>query len=136
MRRARGGSAQRRSRSPHPRTPSRHPQCGNVSEPCAASPAWQPLASHGGLVQQWGGPAPDCIVKLCVDAETGAAVCCTRSCAVIAHTRPEYDFVAVDNPRNGGLVLRHGGMPAAQREQNQCGTDPVTGFPRARTLTT
>lgn len=103
--------------------------CGNTSYRC--NPRWSHVSAGGVVHQTWGQHPDECIAT---DPETGKVVPCTQDCEVLGHTRPEFDLVDESNPATGGVILRHSGLVPTSRDPNGCATNPLTGYPRERSM--
>ena len=89
---------------------------------------------YGSTVQTWGS-APPCLSvgsPGCVDKDTGAAVCCTESCAVVGLPSAP-SFAPLDAGDAGaGFDLAFLGEPPTADDPYRCDSNPATGaaYPR------
>lgn len=68
--------------------------------------------SHGAMVQTWTEPPPCETPPTCNDWDTGAPVCCTGSCAVLAlASTAQMQVLNPNDPATGGVRLVYAPMP-------------------------
>jgi hypothetical protein len=97
---------------------------------------WEAYYQYGSTVQTWGS-APPCLSvgsPGCTDKDTGSAVCCTESCAVVGlPDRASEAFTAVDpHDAAAGFDLAFLGEPPTGDDPYRCDSNPATGaaYPR------
>lgn len=106
---------------------------GTIQRVCL--PPWTVYYSHGVMSQFWTEDPPCTPPGACTDPETGKSACCTGDCTVIAHDIPRYDLMDGNNPKTGGVVITHAGMPPDAQDPFKCNPDPKTGCYGSRQLT-
>jgi hypothetical protein len=105
--------------------------CGFAAKGCLPKD-WENQYEYGRVIQSWGGP-PTCNTSApeCVEERTGAPVCCSEPCQVIAVRSPTLVILNNNDPTQG-VELQYSGETPTGSDPYQCDFNPATGtqYPR------
>lgn len=82
--------------------------CGQTQHECI--PEWKTPFQSGNAMQFFGNP-PDCKVQKCNNTLTGEMGCCTSPCQTLGNGAPVYKPSDYNNPKSGGLQIKHFSIP-------------------------
>lgn len=105
--------------------------CGTAAKSCLPKD-WENEYEYGRVIQTWSDPPPcDPTDPPCVEERTGAEVCCTEPCQVIAVATPSFTEI-VPGDASQGVQLTYMGETPTLSDPYQCDWNPATGSPFPR----
>lgn len=105
--------------------------CGTAAKSCLPQD-WENEYEYGRVIQTWGTP-PTCDRSnmQCVEERTGAEVCCSEPCQVIAVQAPSFTEI-VPGDASQGVQLTYQGETPTLSDPYQCDWNTQTGSPFPR----